>query len=132
MNEMLVEGSFFRGRKAALLVGDHLITGFRSNYRPDVVVNHISSTAMRDCAGLAAGDGTSRVYAVEPVGAFENDPHVTGKKSPRNPTRSYRSREVLRTVGEVTGWTRQTPVDLRMWRDRPTTVRADGRAEVII
>ena len=76
-------------------------------------MNHIYFTALPDGAGLAAelaaGDGAPRVYVVEPTGAFENDPNVTDKKFPGNPTRSYRSSEPLRVVGEVTDWTRLTP-----------------------
>ncbi|MFE6886876.1 NAD(+)--rifampin ADP-ribosyltransferase [Streptomyces sp. NPDC057694] len=135
MNEVLDEGPFFHGTKADLRVGEHLTAGFRSNYRPEVVMNHIYFTALRDGAGLAAelaaGDGAPRVYVVEPTGEFENDPNVTDKKFPGNPTRSYRSREPLRVVGEVTDWTRQTPEALQMWRDRLAAIRVDSRAEII-
>ncbi|MFF1446299.1 NAD(+)--rifampin ADP-ribosyltransferase [Streptomyces sp. NPDC058295] len=135
MDEVLDEGPFFHGTKAELLVGDHLTAGFRSNYRPEIVMNHIYFTALRDGAGLAAelaaGDGAPRVYVVEPTGAFENDPNVTDRKFPGNPTRSYRSREPLRIVGEVTDWTRQTPEALQMWRDRLVQIRLDDRAEII-
>ncbi len=116
-------------------MGDRLTAGFRSNYRPDVVMNHIYFTALRDGAGLAAelaaGEGAPRVYVVEPVGAFEDDPNVTDKKFPGNPTRSYRSREPLRIVGEVADWTRQTPAALQKWRDRLAAIRADERGEII-
>ncbi|MFI5976196.1 NAD(+)--rifampin ADP-ribosyltransferase [Streptomyces sp. NPDC051452] len=135
MDEVLDEGPFFHGTKADLRVGDHLTAGFRSNYRPEVVMNHIYFTALRDGAGLAAelaaGDGEPRVYVVEPTGEFENDPNVTDKKFPGNPTRSYRSREPLRIVAEVTDWTRQTPEALQMWRDRLAAVLQDDRAEII-
>ncbi|MEU3406021.1 NAD(+)--rifampin ADP-ribosyltransferase [Streptomyces sp. NPDC006670] len=135
MDEVLDEGPFFHGTKAELRVGDHLTAGFRSNYRPEIVMNHIYFTALRDGAGLAAelaaGDGTPRVYAVEPTGEFENDPNVTDKKFPGNPTRSYRSRDPLRIVGEVTDWTRQTPEALQVWRDRLAAIRQDDRAEII-
>ncbi|MFF4368313.1 NAD(+)--rifampin ADP-ribosyltransferase [Streptomyces sp. NPDC001594] len=135
MDEVLDEGPFFHGTKAELRVGDHLTAGFRSNYRPEIVMNHIYFTALRDGAGLAAelaaGDGTPRVYAVEPTGEFENDPNVTDKKFPGNPTRSYRSRDPLRIVGEVTDWTRQTPEALQVWRDRLAAIRVDDRAEII-
>jgi len=81
---VLDEGPFFHGTKADLRVGDLLTAGFRSNYRPDVVMNHIYFTALPDGAGLAAelaaGEGAPRVYAVEPTGAFENDPNVTDMK----------------------------------------------------
>ncbi|CAL9271818.1 MULTISPECIES: NAD(+)--rifampin ADP-ribosyltransferase [Streptomyces] len=135
MQKVLDEGPFFHGTKAALQVGDHLTAGFRSNYRPEIVMNHVYFTALRDGAGLAAelaaGDGEPRVYLVEPTGEFENDPNVTDKKFPGNPTRSYRSKEPLRIVGEVTDWTRQTPEALKMWRDRLAAMRQDERAEIV-
>ena len=71
------------------------------------------------------------MYAVEPTGAFEDDPNVTDKKFPGNPTRSYRSREPLRVVGEVVDWTRLTPEALQAWRDRLTALLADQRGEII-
>ncbi|WP_282083469.1 NAD(+)--rifampin ADP-ribosyltransferase [Streptomyces tendae] len=135
MDEVLDEGPFFHGTKADLRVGEHLTAGFPSNYRPEIVMNHIYFTALRDGAGLAAelaaGDGEPRVYAVEPTGEFENDPNVTDKKFPGNPTRSYRSTQPLRIVGEVTDWTRQTPEALQMWRDRLAAMNQEGRAEII-
>ena len=135
MGEALDEGPFFHGTKADLQVGELLTAGFRSNYRPEVVMNHIYFTALRDGAGLAAelaaGDGTPRVYAVEPTGEFENDPNVTDKKFPGNPTRSNRTKEPLRIVGEVTDWTRLTPEALQMWRDRLAAIHADSRGEII-
>ncbi|AZM77504.1 NAD(+)--rifampin ADP-ribosyltransferase [Streptomyces sp. KPB2] len=135
MDEVLDEGPFFHGTKADLRVGEHLTAGFPSNYRPEILMNHIYFTALRDGAGLAAelaaGDGEPRVYAVEPTGKFENDPNVTDKKFPGNPTRSYRSKEPLRVLGEVTDWTRQTPEALRMWRERLDAMRLEGRAEII-
>ena len=129
------EGPFFHGTKADLRVGEFLTAGFRSNYRPEVVMNHIYFTALPDGAGLAAelaaGEGSPRVYAVEPTGPFEDDPNVTDKKFPGNPTRSYRSREPLRIVGELTEWARLSPVELQRWRDRLAAIREDERAEII-
>ncbi len=116
-------------------MGDFLAAGFRSNYRPEVLMNHIYFTALPDGAGLAAelaaGEGAARVYAVEPTGAFEDDPNVTDKKFPGNPTRSNRSREPLRVVGVVADWTRQTPDALPAWRDRLAAILADERGEII-
>jgi rifampin ADP-ribosylating transferase len=135
MRDVLDEGPFFHGTKADLKAGDLLTAGFRSNYRPEVVMNHIYFTALRDGAGLAAelaaGDAEPRVYEVAPTGVFENDPNVTDKKFPGNPTRSYRSREPLRVVAEVTDWVRLTPEALQAWRDRIAAIRADERAEII-
>ena len=122
MSDAHDEGPFFHGTKADLRVGDLLTAGFHSNYRPEVVMNHIYFTALRDGAGLAAelapGDLPPRVYLVEPTGAFEDDPNVTDKKFPGNPTRSYRSSAPLRIIGELTDWNRQTPEDIRQWRER--------------
>jgi len=139
VSDVLDEGPFFHGTNADVRVGDLLTAGFRSNYRPEVVMNHIYFTALRDGAGLAAelaaelagGEAAPRVYLVEPTGVFENDPNVTDKKFPGNPTRSYRSREPLRILGEVTDWTRLTPEALQSWRDRLAALRADERAEII-
>ena len=135
VSDVLDEGPFFHGTKADLRVGDLLTAGFRSNYRPDVLMNHIYFTALRDGAGLAAelaaGDAAPRVFAVEPTGAFEDDPNVTDKKFPGNPTRSYRSKDPLRILGEVTDWTRLTPAELQAWHDRLAAIRADGRDEII-
>lgn len=98
-------------------------------------MNHIYFTALPDGAGLAAelaaGSGEPRVYEVEPTGDFEDDPNVTDKKFPGNPTRSYRSAAPLRIVREVRDWTRLTPEALQVWRDRLAAIQADDRAEII-
>lgn len=139
MSRPLDEGPFYHGTIADLSVGDYLTAGRRSNYRPEIVMNHIYFTALVDGAGLAAEiaaelaefDAVPRVYAVEPTGAFENDPNVTDKKFPGNPTRSYRSSAPLRIVGEITEWTRLTPEQLRTWRERLSTLLSSERAEII-
>lgn len=116
-------------------IGGLLTAGFRSNYNPDVVMNHIYFTALANGAGLAAalakGDGRERVYIVEPTGSFENDPNVTDKKFPGNPTRSYRTKAPLKIVGEVTDWVRQTPEELSRWREKLAKVNGDSRGEII-
>lgn len=98
-------------------------------------MNHIYFTALIDGAGLAAevaaGEGEPRIYLVEPTGPFENDPNVTDKKFPGNPTRSYRSADPIRVVGEVTEWTRLTPEALQAWRDRLAALLADENAQII-
>ncbi|MBS1898316.1 MAG: NAD(+)--rifampin ADP-ribosyltransferase [Actinobacteria bacterium] len=135
MSDVTDEGPFFHGTKADLRPGDLLTAGFRSNYRPEVVMNHIYFTALRDGAGLAAelaaGDGEPRVYLVEPTGAFEDDPNVTDKKFPGNPTRSYRSVDPLRVVAVVDDWTRLAPEALQGWRDRLAAILDDERGEII-
>lgn len=135
MTDALDEGPFYHGTKADLREGDLLTAGFRSNYRPEIVMNHIYFTALPDGAGLAAelapGDAAPRVYLVEPTGPFENDPNVTDKKFPGNPSRSYRSSEPLRVVGEVHDWTRLTTEARQSWRERLAAIRADERGEII-
>jgi len=126
---VLDHGPFYHGTKADLQVGDLLTAGFRSNYRPEVTMNHIYFTALVDGAGLAAalakGEGHDRVYIVEPTGSFENDPNVTDKKFPGNPTRSYRSQAALKIVGEVTDWKRLTPEELQQWQERLANIKGE-------
>lgn len=139
MSRPLEGGPFFHGTVADLKVGDLLTAGNRSNYRPEIVMNHIYFTALADGAGLAAeiaaelasGAATPRVYEVEPTGAFEDDPNVTDRKFPGNPTRSYRSRDPLRICGEITEWTRLTPEQLQTWRERLSVLLSSQRGEII-
>ncbi|WP_370647594.1 NAD(+)--rifampin ADP-ribosyltransferase [Rhodohalobacter sp. 614A] len=125
------KGPFYHGTKADLQVGDLLIAGNQSNYKSELKMNHIYFTALVNGAGLAAalakGEGSERVYIVEPTGSFENDPNVTDKKFPGNPTRSYRSRSPLKIVGEVTEWMKQTPEQIQKWREK----LANNNGEVI-
>ena len=122
-------GPFYHGTKANLQVVDLLTAGGRSNYNPEVIMNHIYFTASVNGAGLAAalakGDGRERVYKVEPTGSFENDPNVTDKKFPGNPTRSYRTQGPLKIVGEVEDWVRPTLEDLQKWRKKLANVKGD-------
>ena len=116
------KGPFYHGTKADLKTGDLLMPGNRSNYQTELIMNHIYFTALVNGAGLAAalskGDGPERIYIVEPQGSFENDPNVTDKKFPGNPTRSYRSQEPLKIIGEVTDWMRQTPEQIKEWQEK--------------
>ena len=125
------KGPFYHGTKADLQVGDFLTAGHTSNYKSELTMNHIYFTALMNGAGLAAalakGDGRERVYIVEPTGSFENDPNVTNKKFPGNPTRSYRTQAPLKIVGEVTDWVRQTPGELQKWREK----LANNKGEII-
>lgn len=140
MTETQDEGPFFHGTVAELRPGDLLTSGFRSNYRPEIVMNHVYFTASKDGAGLAAEIAVElspiagvrpRVYEVEPLGEFEDDPNVTDKKFPGNPTRSFRSSAPLRVVGDVDDWVRLTPEALQMWRERLSALRRDPQAEII-
>ena len=127
--DVLDNGPFYHGTMADLLVGELLTPGVRSNYRPEVIMNHIYFTALVNGAGLAAalakGDGRERVYIVEPMGSFENDPNVTDKKFPGNPTRSYRTQAPLKIIGEITEWVRLTPEELQLWRERLANIKGD-------
>ncbi len=125
----LDDGPFYHGTRADLQAWDLLSAGFKSNYRPEITMNHIYFTALVNGAGLAAelsaGEGRERVYIIEPTGEFENDPNVTDKKFPGNPTRSYRSQHPLKIVGEVTEWVRLTPEELQKWRARLANIKGD-------
>lgn len=135
MSDVRDEGPFYHGTKAELHPGDLLTAGQRSNYRPEVVMNHVYFTALVQGAGLAAEiaalDGIPHVYEVEPTGPFEDDPNVTDKKFPGNLTRFYRSTAPLRIVREVTDWPRLTPEALRTWRERLAAIREDDTAQII-
>jgi rifampin ADP-ribosylating transferase len=123
------KGPFYHGTKAELEIGDLLTAGGSSNYQSDLIMNHVYFTALPNGAGLAAalakGNGREHVYVVEPTGSFENDPNVTDKKFPGNPTRSYRSVAPLKIVGELTDWVRQTPAELQKWREKLANVKGE-------
>lgn len=125
------EGPFYHGTKADLKIGELLTAGGLSNYKTDLKMNHIYFTALISGAGLAAalakGEGRERVYLVEPTGVYEDDPNVTDKKFPGNLTRSYRSLEPLKIIGEVEEWQKQTPESLRQWREK----LAENTGEII-
>ncbi len=125
------KGPFYHGTRADLQVGDMLTAGRLSNYHADVIMNHIYFTALPNGAGFAAalakGEGQERVYIVEPTGSFENDPNVTDKKFPGNPTRSYRTKTPMKIIGEVTDWVRLTPEALQMFREK----LANSKGEII-
>jgi len=114
-------GPFFHGTKADLKTGDLLEAGFSSNFGARRSANHVHLTATLDAAiwgaELAVGDGPGRIFCVEPTGPFEDDPNLTDRRFPGNPTRSYRTREPLRVLGEVLGWEGHSPEALQDMRD---------------
>lgn len=115
MNEKTVfsSGSFFHGTKADLQTGDFIITGKKKNYNDERISEYVYFAGTLDAAiwgtELAEGDGAQRIYVVEPTGAFEDDPNLTDKKFPGNPTKSYRSKQPLKIVAEVTRWEGHSP-----------------------
>ena len=130
-----VTGPFFHGTKAALEVGTELAVGHGSNYQQGRVLHHVYFSARLETAvwgaelssALAGNGQRGHVYVVEPLGAFEDDPNVTDKRFPGNPTQSYRSREPLRVVGEVTDWEGHDPAVLQAMLDSLATLREQGR-----
>ncbi len=125
------KGPFYHGSKADLEVGDFLTAGYGSNYKSELTMNHIYFTALLNGAGLAAalakGDGRERVYIVEPTGEFENDPNLTNKKFPGNPTRSYRTQTPLKIIGEIPDWVKQMPEEIQKLREK----LANNKGEII-
>lgn len=132
--EVYQPGVFLHGTKAELAVGALLLPGRESNYEPGRVMNYVYFTATLDAAvwgaELAAGDGRGHIYLVEPTGAFEDDPNVTDKRFPGNPTRSFRSREPLRIVGELADWVGHSPEKLQAMRDALDAQWQQGTAQI--
>ena len=132
--EVYEAGVFLHGTKASLAVGDLLVPGQESNFEDGRTMNHVYFTATLDAAvwgaELAAGAGRGRIYLVEPTGEFEDDPNVTDKKFPGNPTRSFRSRAPLRIVGELTEWVGHPAERLQAMRDGIEALKRAGAARI--
>ena len=130
--EVHESGVLLHGTKADLTVGDLLVPGRESNFAPGRIMNHVYVTETLDAATwgaeLAVGEGRPRIYIVEPVGTLEDDPNVTDKKFPGNPTRSYRSREPVKVVGELENWVGHAPEQIEAMRDGLATLKREGRA----
>ena len=119
MGEKIVfsPGSFFHGTKA----GDLIKPGFQSNYEENRIAKYVYFTGTLDAAiwgaELSSGSGKQRIYVVEPTGEFQNDPNVTDKKFPGNPTKSYRTKQPLKIVAEVIGWNGHSAQALKNMKD---------------
>jgi rifampin ADP-ribosylating transferase len=118
--EVYEPGVYLHGTKADLAIGEMLVAGRASNFEAGRVMNYVYFTATLDAATwgaeLATGGGRGRIYVVEPTGEFEDDPNVTDKRFPGNPTQSFRSRASLRVVGEVVDWVGHSPEKLQAMR----------------
>jgi len=118
--EVYEPGLYLHGTKADLGVGEMVVSGRESNFEAGRVMNYVYFTATLDAATwgaeLASGEGPGRIYVVEPTGEFEDDPNLTDKKFPGNPTRSFRSRQPLRVVGEIVDWAGHSPEKLSAMR----------------
>jgi hypothetical protein len=130
---------FYHGTRADLNVGDLLAPGFNSNYQERklswIYFSGTLDAAIWGCE-LAKGpegqeDARERIYIVEPTGAFFDDPNLTDKRFPGNPTKSYRSREPLRIVGEVTKWEGHAPERLKEMKDALARMEAEGDMRII-
>ena len=129
-----VTGPFLHGTAAALQVGDELVPGRESNFQPGRVMHHVYFTGLAETAAwgaelataLAGSTERGHVYVVEPLGPFEDDPNVTDKRFPGNPTESYRTRAPLRVVGEVADWQGHPPEVLQQMLDRLAALREQG------
>jgi rifampin ADP-ribosylating transferase len=124
-------GCFLHGTKADLKPGELLGVGQRPNFGDLArATRYVYFTGTLDAATwgaeLAIGDGPGRIYVVEPTGPIENDPNLTDKKFPGNPTRSYRSREPLRVVGEITAWEGHPPEQLKAMKDGVARAKERG------
>ncbi|MBZ0113656.1 MAG: NAD(+)--rifampin ADP-ribosyltransferase [Thermoanaerobaculia bacterium] len=117
----LISPRYLHGTKADLQPGDLIVPGYRSNFGKRKEAAYVYLTATLDAATwgaeLALGEGPGRIYVVEPTGPIEDDPNLTDKKFPGNPTRSYRSRDPLRVTGEIVDWQGHAPEQLQAMRD---------------
>lgn len=117
----VTEWTLYHGTKVDLKPGDLIEPGYHSNYGQRKQATYVYLAATLDAAiwgaELALGDGRNRIYIVEPIGLIEDDPNVTDKKFPGNPTKSYRSREPLRVMGEVMDWQGHTPEAIKTMKD---------------
>ena len=132
--EVHKSGALLHGTKADLSMGDLLVPGRQSNYGEGRLANHVYVTRTLDAAvwgaELAVGEGRCSIYIVEPKGTLEDDPNVTDKKFPGNPTRSYRTREPVRIVGEITDWVRHSPEQLQAMRNSLADLERRGLAVI--
>lgn len=132
--EVHESGAYLHGTKAELAVGDRLVPGRPSNFEDGRVSNHVYVTRTLDAAvwgaELARGEGRGRVYVVEPEGALEDDPNVTDKKLPGNPTHSYRTREPVRVVGEIADWVGHPAEQLQAMRESLAELERKGLAVI--
>lgn len=126
--------SFFHGTKADLKPGDLIVVGYQSNFAEAQPLSWVYFAGTLDAAiwgaELAAGSGRERIYVVEPTGPVEDDPNLTDKRFPGNPTLSYRSRDPLRVIAEVTKWQGHPPERLQQMKDGLARLKAEG-AEII-
>ncbi len=122
--------TYFHGTKADLKMGDIIETGITSNYGQRSNAKYIYLTATIDAAiwgaELAFGDGRERIYLVEPTGPIEDDPNLTDKKFPGNPTKSYRSKHPFKVVGEVTVWQRHSAEQVKAMKDHLQKLKDEG------
>ncbi|HWJ85164.1 MAG TPA: NAD(+)--rifampin ADP-ribosyltransferase, partial [Cellulomonas sp.] len=132
--EVHESGALLHGTKADLNVGDLLVPGRRSNYGGGRTAGHVYLTETLDAAAwgaeLAVGEGPGRIYVVEPMGPIEDDPNVTDKRFPGNPTRSFRTRDPVRVVGELEGWSGHTPGQIQAMRGGLADLERQGLAEI--
>jgi len=122
--------TFYHGTRADLKPGDLIAAGYNSNFGARRRGSWVYLTGTLDAAiwgaELAQGEGRERIYIVEPTGPIRNDPNLTDRKFPGNPTRSYRSREPLRVIGEVTEWSGHSPARLQEMKDHLDRLKAQG------
>ena len=119
--EIYEPGVYLHGTKATMNIGDLLLPGRESNFEQSRMMNYVYFTETLDAATwgaeLAVGQGREYIYLVAPTGEFEDDPNLTDKKFPGNPTRSFRSREPLRVVGELLDWVGHSKERVQAMRD---------------
>ena len=130
INGIIFSQTFFHGTKADLNINDLLEAGYQSNYGSRNIAKYVYISARLEAAiwgaELAWGEGRQRIYLVEPTGIIEDDPNLTDKRFPGNPTRSYRTKSPLKIIGEVASWQEHTQDQLKQMKDHLEQLRQQG------
>ena len=117
----LIPKIFYHGTKAILKIEDLILPGFNSNYGKMKKATYVYFSATLNAATwgaeLALGETPGRIYIVEPTGPFEDDPNLTDKKFPGNPTLSYRTKNPLCIISELMDWTGHSPEEIKTMKD---------------
>jgi len=133
-----LQGPFYHGTKARLAEGDLITTGHPSHFEEGRALKHVYFSASLEPAiwgaelavSLSGAEGRGQIYIVEPTGPFEDDPNLTDKRFPGNPTKSYRSSEPLRIVGVVEDWEGHPEAVLQQMLDSLQDLKRRGLAVV--
>ncbi|MFA6977884.1 MAG: NAD(+)--rifampin ADP-ribosyltransferase [Ignavibacteriaceae bacterium] len=113
---------FYHGTRTELKPGDLIKPGNNLDVDGrDKMTTYVYLTPNLDAAiweaEIAVGEGSGRVYMVEPIGEVEDVSNLSHQKSQGHPWMSCCSREPLRVMGEITEWQVHSPEALKAMKD---------------